>query len=297
MGLLDESSLEIPAFKRLPEAERESARRAARARPYRWRLALLVLCAAGVGVGAALLARNDAPQGEVPLITAEPGPVRTRPEDPGGTRIANQDRMVYERSIERGVPAASRMMPPPEAPLPPPSMPVEAQAAVAPSAIAPALAGPNQTAPNQVAPNPTGSALASAARTGSTLSAQASAIAPRGGAPTPAAAQGAGPPPTSAAPVVQAGLPASRPGQAVAASVQVQLAALYSEADARGEWQRMARRWPDLLGSRGPIVSATQRDGRTLYRLRTAGFADAEAAQEFCAQLRTRGGQCVLARF
>lgn len=77
----------------------------------------------------------------------------------------------------------------------------------------------------------------------------------------------------------------------------VQLAAVSSEDIARQEWQRLSRRMPDLLGERAPVVSKVERDGRTYWRLRVAGFADVDAAKAFCERVRAKSTGCSVADF
>jgi hypothetical protein len=101
-------------------------------------------------------------------------------------------------------------------------------------------------------------------------------------------------PPTrdvAAAPVRQA------PPSAVAAGVQVQLAALDSQAAANAAWTQLAHRVPDLLGGHSPAVVRFDRDGKVFWRLRTGGFADIAAATQFCTKLRARGAGCAIATF
>ena len=90
----------------------------------------LLLVLAGAGAGAwyfygdrlkGLLAGADA---GIPLIKAEPGPVKVRPESPGGLRIPDRDKLVYDRMQGEGGPeerGAERLLPPPEQPLPKPT--------------------------------------------------------------------------------------------------------------------------------------------------------------------------------
>ena len=59
---------------------------------------------------------------------------------------------------------------------------------------------------------------------------------------------------------------------------------------AQSEWQRLAKRMPDLLGDRRPAISKVERDGRTVWRLRTGGFADIAQATAFCERVRAKGG-------
>ncbi len=78
---------------------------------------------------------------------------------------------------------------------------------------------------------------------------------------------------------------------------QVQLAAVHSEEAAKSEWQRLSKRMPDLLGQRRPAFSKTEHDGRTLWRVRTGGFADIPQASSFCEKLRAKGVGCSVADF
>ena len=107
-------------------------------------------------------------------------------------------------------------------------------------------------------------------------------------APAPQVAQPAAPaaaPP--AAPAVPAVVPNGR--------VQVQLGALGSEEAARAEYDRLARRMPELFNGRRPAIARLEREGQaTLWRVRTGGFADRAAATQFCEQVRGRGGACAI---
>jgi hypothetical protein len=74
----------------------------------------------------------------------------------------------------------------------------------------------------------------------------------------------------------------------------VQLGALDSEAGARTEWDRLARRAPELLQGHSPqIIRFERQDTPTMWRLRTGGFS-AEAAREFCDGVRGKGGACAV---
>jgi cell division septation protein DedD len=65
-----------------------------------------------------------------------------------------------------------------------------------------------------------------------------------------------------------------------------------TEAAATAEWQRLQNRMPDVLGSRQPDISKSDRPGRVWWRLRTGGFEDAAQATEFCSRLRAKGINC-----
>jgi hypothetical protein len=90
---------------------------------------------------------------------------------------------------------------------------------------------------------------------------------------------------------------ASPPPAAAASGMQVQLGALDSEQAAMTEWQRLSKRMPDLLGPRHPAVFRAEHDGKTIWRLRTGGFADIASATAFCSQVKSKGVGCAIASF
>jgi hypothetical protein len=113
--------------------------------------------------------------------------------------------------------------------------------------------------------------------------------------PPPAAAPAASAPapaPPAAAPAAPAGPAAMFGGRAT-----VQLGALPSADAARAEWDRLARRLPELFEGRSPTILRLDRDGAPpMFRLRLTGLADNDAAGRFCEQVRARGGACVPVR-
>lgn len=96
-------------------------------------------------------------------------------------------------------------------------------------------------------------------------------------------------------PLIQA--QAARQAPSPVTGTLVQLAAVGSEEVAQSEWQRLAKRMPDLLGDRRPVVQRFDRDGRTVWRVRIGGFADTADATAFCARVRMKGGACSIASF
>ncbi len=74
--------------------------------------------------------------------------------------------------------------------------------------------------------------------------------------------------------------------------VIVQLSAAKSEAAAQVEWERLARRMPEVLGSHRALFQKTNEPGTAPWRLRTSGFADPAQAKTFCDKVKARGGQC-----
>lgn len=98
------------------------------------------------------------------------------------------------------------------------------------------------------------------------------------------------------APTPVAVAPPPRPAP-VPSGAAVQLAAVASEQAANQEWQRLSRRVPDLLAGHTPVIQRLERDGRTVWRLRTGGFADIAEATSFCVQLRAKGLACAIGSF
>ena len=57
---------------------------------------------------------------EVPLLRAEAGPIRRRPEDPGGMDVPHREKLIYEAFEDGSVETVvERLLPLPEEPLPP----------------------------------------------------------------------------------------------------------------------------------------------------------------------------------
>ncbi len=217
-----------------------------------------VMALLAVGVGGYKLAGRS-PRA-VPVIEADSRPLRVHPDNPGGMQFAGAE----EQFTDGAGSEAEAMAPPPEAPAPQAlRAQIKARQAV-PDAALPAeapLPPPSRPAP-------------------------ALPVRPLPAPPAPVAAL---PAPVAAAPV--------RPAVPLTGALQVQLAAMDSEAGATAEWQRLAKRVPDLLASRHPAILRAERDGRTFYRLRTGGFADTAQATAFCAAVRAKGGACAIASF
>lgn len=215
-----------------------------------------------------------------PLIEADARPIKVRPDNPGGLRVPNQDELIFDRNRGARPAAPGALAPEAEKPrvdqlraqlaeraaqeaarsAPPPTAPATAPAPAQPAAPqAAARSVPQAAAPAATAPPATTSAL----------------TAPSLPAPVPATAE-------RFAPVAN--------GRA-----QVQLGALPSEAAARGEWDRLQKRVPELLGNRRVTLAPFDREGQTtLYRIRTGGFADAATARAFCEEMKTRSIPCMV---
>ncbi|WP_240048462.1 SPOR domain-containing protein, partial [Crenalkalicoccus roseus] len=84
------------------------------------------------------------------------------------------------------------------------------------------------------------------------------------------------------------------PPVVAAGRAQVQLGALASEEAARSEWARLQRRVPELAGRQPLVIRLDRGEGQApLWRLRTGGLADMEAARALCDAVRAQGGACM----
>ncbi|MCA3357608.1 MAG: SPOR domain-containing protein [Roseomonas sp.] len=209
-----------------------------------------------------------------PLIEADARPIKVRPDNPGGLRVPNQDELIFDRN--RGARPATQGGLAPEAENPRVDQ-LRAQlaerAAQEAARSAPPPAAPAQPTAPQAAPRSAPQAAAPAA-------------------PAPPATTSA-----LTAPSLPAPVPANAERFAPVANgrAQVQLGALPSEAAARGEWDRLQKRVPELLGNRRVTLAPFDREGQTtLYRIRTGGFADAATARAFCEEMKTRSIPCMV---
>ena len=226
--------------------------------------------------------------GAVPVVRADPRPVKVRPESPGGIEVPFRDSTVYENLGQQAAGArppgatpaaprsAERVLPGPETPLPrptPPPAPVPAIPA-APEVVAPQNAVP--IVPPAVASVPPAPQ------------------APAGSIP----GRTASPPAPPAALVPQAAVVAPAPSPAAAiGGTRIQLASVRETEAAQREWTRLARQHGDVLGGLTPqYVPADLGERGVFIRLQAGPFAGAEAAQAACNVLRARGAGCNVVR-
>jgi SPOR domain len=252
--------LSVPSDFQIPQSSYRNIRRAGGIDPA---LRRMVLIAGGVGgafllIGGAWMTIGHH-RGGVPLVMADTRPIRVKPVNPGGMQVVGAGEDVMTGGAGDG---GDKVAAGPETPQIQ-ALQAEIQAAKTADAT-PAPAAPDTA-------------------TASTLPAAPTAV-------TPAA------PPATGHPMVAAA-PAAAPPATKASGAQVQLAALASDTAAQAEWQRLSKQLPALLTGRQPAVQRAVVDGKTVYRLRTGGFATMAAATEFCAQVRAKGAGCSIASF
>lgn len=76
---------------------------------------------------------------------------------------------------------------------------------------------------------------------------------------------------------------------------QVQLGAFATAEGARRAWRHFTARNPALAGYRNVTTRVTI-NGRTLWRVRAAGFAGLASASSLCGSVKARGGDCLVLR-
>lgn len=231
----------------------------------------MALVAGGLAAGLAVLMgvwSLGAPRrgGGVPVVQADSRPLRVKPENPGGMEVEGQDSTALSGKAD----GVARLAPAPELP---DVAALKQQAAAAAAAAAKPAPTPAVPAPTPVVATPAPAPVPKPVQ-------QALVTAKPTPKPVPA-------------PTVQAASTApARSGGA-----QVQLAAVGSEDAAKSEWARLEHKMPDLLASRKPALSKIDRDGKTLWRVRTGGFADSGEAAVFCERVRSKGAGCTVASF
>jgi hypothetical protein len=284
----DEGPLELTA-------ERREIRRPAR-RSRIW-ITIVALAAFGVFTWYAYHQATKAGEGGVaPLIKAEEGPSRVKPDDPGGMDVPHQDKAVYERlGNEDSAPSAKTesLLPPPESPMPHPTTAANAaEGGLAPAAGPAASPAVTQTmaAPPPPAPAATSPAKPSAVPPPASAAAKSVPAAPPADTKTAAVA-----PSTLAAPAAPVAPPADS-SAAKAGDYRVQLSAVHSPDAADTEWKKLQKAYPDLLGTLTlNVVKADLGEKGTFYRVQ-AGSLSESAAKDLCTELKRRKAECIVVK-
>lgn len=72
----------------------------------------------------------------------------------------------------------------------------------------------------------------------------------------------------------------------------VQFGAFQSEEIARQEWDRLTGTFENLMDGKTRVIEKAESGGKTFYRLRAYGFADASDANRFCSALTSMNAAC-----
>jgi cell division septation protein DedD len=225
---------------------------------------LLIFVVMALSAGGLWVAYNSSQTrapGDVPVIQADQGTTKTRPQQPGGMAIPDQDKLVYNQG--KGPPQVEKLLPPPEVPLPRPAPSGEAASATpaAPAvAVTPAVPPPAQPPATPATAVPT----------------------------TTAPAVAAVPPPPAPAPPVPV---------AAVTGYRLQLGALRSEEAARHEWEKLKKAHGDLLGALNAAWPRADLGERGIYyRIQAGPVGDVATAEQLCGELKRRNVGCILVR-
>ena len=77
----------------------------------------------------------------------------------------------------------------------------------------------------------------------------------------------------------------------------VQVSSQRSESDAQASFKALQSKFPSVLGSQTPVIKrADLGDKGVYYRAMIGPFGTPEEASQFCGNLKSAGGQCVVQR-
>ncbi len=211
---------------------------------------------------------------ELPVIRAEAGPEKVKPEDPGGLQVPYQDQLVLDRESGEGTMRVERLLPPPEVPLPVAPAGGESESAapapdiaeIEPAGIEPAGIEP-EVIETAAAPDPS----------------------PVLAAPDPS--------PAPAAPAAAAE-PAEAPQVAeVVGTFVLQLASFKTPKSAERERTRLKTAYPDLLSGLSFFIQAADVENiGQIHRLRIGTFPTRSTAADLCAELKKQKQDCFIVR-
>ena len=252
-------------------------------------------------------------RGEAPVITADAGPARVAPANPGGPSEPYKTFKVYEQPAppdDDTTQTASQ-----NAPAQPPAAAKQAAAPPVTAKVEPPKAAPVTTPATTPAPAPATTQMATATPAPKPVTSspapKPAAAAPKPSAVTAQPAQPIGPataPPrslntaTATPPAAAPAKPASAPvpvttQSAASGSVVLQIGAYKSQTDANTAWTIYKSKHGALLSGYSPDVQqADLGEKGTWYRLRIAGFPSRDVASALCDRLKADGGTCFLGK-
>lgn len=237
-------------------------------------------------------------EGELPLIRADGGAERIRPETPGGLDVPNQDKLVYDRMRrnENDLPV-ERLLPLPEQPVAP-----EQEYAPLDVAEAQASDDPIGHLAEQVEEEETEIASATVYDERGkpvevmfkTVTAETVAVPP----PTSEKTASVKPAPVKPAPVkveaAPAPVPAAVPAEEPAFSVQ--LLSTRSAETAEQEWKRLSRKHKELMDGQPHQVSRVSVEKGVFFRLRVGHFKTRDEAKKLCDRFKAEKQECLVVR-
>ena len=227
-----------------------------------------------------------------PVVKAQEGPTRIRPETPGGMAIPNQDKQIYDRlGGQPDTAKVERLLPPPE--------PVVTKPPPMPKADVPAV--PNQ--PVAAAPPAPLDSDAAARRAAQAEPASGVADTPAAATKPVAKKQAPRPAPKPTADQMAKIIgDAAKPARKASADTtggrwRVQIASLRSEEAAKRAWTTLRGKHTDLFGKMSMrTVKADIKGKGTYYRVHAGPIPDAATARALCTKAKQRKIGCLVVR-
>jgi len=304
----------------------------------RWLRYLVGLALFAGGGSAALYGFNAGWYGQksssVPIVHANKDPIKVKPEKPGGMKVPDRDKLIYERlgtGAKKPQAPVEKLLPPAEAPMPPPTDPQALKAK-------PLEPVKTVAKPSTEPPPPLKSPLPSVERLAPPPSPQkVEKVVPKNMLPKKPAAKVVEriPPPSAPTEVI---LPEKKMTQKLAAKKEpskplppiesllsdkpakepaakekatakqalktvagkpyhVQLAAVRSRAIAEKEWKRIQKKNNDVLGKLSLSVMRADLGAKGVYfRLRAGPIPSVSQARTLCKKLAARKVPCLVIR-
>ena len=224
-----------------------------------------------------------------PIIKADPTPAKIMAAAPP----ADANKPIQDR-VGAATPVQTERIVPREEP--PVAVPVAPQQQAAPAPVAPfgavAPAPPSPNEPKRVRTMTIRQDMSTdTARPAGTPQAAAPAPTPAPRAATPKQQKGT---PLALAPQAEPA-PQRRPTATTDGAYAVQVSAQKTESDAQASYRALQAKYPAVLGSReASIRRADLGDKGVYYRAQIGPFATADQANEFCTNLKSAGGQCIV---
>ena len=223
----------------------------------------------------------------VPVIRADIGDIKRKPDEPGGLVVPHQDKLVFNRLAPgQANQPIERLLPLPEVPL---AQPVKESRTPPEKSVGPASAMP---APALAPPLPK---LVEAAPVKEPPAAVA--LAPPAALPEPEQLAAKTPPPPAELDVeTPASAPTLDKSPEIAAgdAWRVQLVSLSNLKDAESVWGRMKKANTDLLGGLELQVQTVKLPKGTFYRVQAGPLANRAAADSLCGTLKSRKQDCLV---
>jgi hypothetical protein len=227
------------------------------------------------GLWFAYSAGTDRAPAEVPVLHADDGANKKRPDQPGGMNIPDRDKCILDFDMcgDRGKGARTvNLRPPPETPVPrpappPPSLDDGAPASSPEPPLPATVRAPAATTMRHVVQTPPRTVLTARPRAA----------------------------PLAVADPLQTPPPVGSAGKA--GGYRLQIGAVRSEALAQQEWDRLKKAQKDLLaGISAGWTRADLGERGMFYRILAGPIGDPAAAARICGELKKRSVRCIVVR-